>query len=203
MKIITISRTFGSGGRELGRRIADLLGFDYYDREIIEQVAKESGIHADYVARMLERQSVRSFPLTFGRSFAHAGSLQGQKTELLLAERRVIGQIAKAGRDFVIVGRNADVILAEHAPFRVFVTATEEARIARCMARAEGDVPSRREIERELRRIDKNRMTMREIITESKWGDPAAYHLTVNTTDWELSSLARLVADAAQAWWGE
>lgn len=202
MKIITISRTLGSGGRELGRRVAELLGFDYYDREIIEQVAKHCGLQADYVARTLEQGSLRAIPLTFGRSFAYTGSVQGQKTELMLAERKVLTGIKDADRDCVIVGRNADVILADTEPFRVFVTATKEARIARCMARTDGEDPSVREVESEMRRIDKNRMAMRELITESRWGDPVAYHLTVNTTDWEIASLAPLVAEAAKAWWG-
>ena len=49
MRIITISREFGSGGRELGKRLADALGFDYYDREIIESIAKEQGLDEGYV----------------------------------------------------------------------------------------------------------------------------------------------------------
>ena len=55
MKIITISREFGSGGRELGKRLADLLGFDYYDREIITSIARDTGLDEKYVANILER----------------------------------------------------------------------------------------------------------------------------------------------------
>lgn len=201
MRIITISRTFGSGGRELGRRVAELLGFDYYDREIIERVARESGLHADYVARTLEQGAMRATPLTVGRSFACAGSMQGQKTELLLAERRVIRGIAEANRDCVIVGRNGDVLLAEQKPFCVFVTAPQEVRIERCLAHIDGETLSRHEIERRMRQIDKNRMATRELIAEGRWGDPTAYHLTVNTAHWDPATLARAVADAARAWW--
>ena len=58
MKIITISREFGSGGREVGKRLADVLKFRYYDGEIIEAIAKESNMDEEYVSRMLESGSL-------------------------------------------------------------------------------------------------------------------------------------------------
>ena len=58
MRIITISREFGSGGRELGKRIADILGFDYYDSEIITAVAKQSGLDPRYVKHEIGRAHV-------------------------------------------------------------------------------------------------------------------------------------------------
>lgn len=67
MKIITISREFGSGGRELGKRLADELGFDYYDREIIESIAKGQGLDEGYVEKALEDHAWRRGPLTFRR----------------------------------------------------------------------------------------------------------------------------------------
>ena len=68
-KIITISREFGSGGRELGKRLADELGFDYYDREILEQVAKESELDEAYAEKVLDGSFSLGFPVTFGRTF--------------------------------------------------------------------------------------------------------------------------------------
>ena len=53
MRIITVSRQFGSGGRELGKRLADRLGFDYYDKEIIDSLAEDQGLDPDYVRRVL------------------------------------------------------------------------------------------------------------------------------------------------------
>ncbi len=57
MKIITISREFGSGGRELGKRLADVLGFDYYDSEILSAVAKNSGFDANYIENTLDKRN--------------------------------------------------------------------------------------------------------------------------------------------------
>ena len=75
MKIITISREFGSGGREVGKRLADELGFAYYDREIIAAVAKNSELDEGYVEKILETGIPRTFPFSFGRSFAFSKSL--------------------------------------------------------------------------------------------------------------------------------
>ena len=70
MKIVTISREFGSGGRELGKRLADTLGFDYYDREIITAIAQAQGMDEHYVEQALEDHAWQHIPLTYGRSFA-------------------------------------------------------------------------------------------------------------------------------------
>ena len=70
MRIITISREFGSGGRELGKRLADELGFDYYDREIISSIAAKQGLDENYVENMLENSAWQTVPLTFRHSFA-------------------------------------------------------------------------------------------------------------------------------------
>ena len=69
MRIITISREFGSGGRELGKRLADLLEFDYYDSEIIAAVSKSSGLDPNYVQSALDNHGWQEFPVTFGGTF--------------------------------------------------------------------------------------------------------------------------------------
>lgn len=70
MKIITISREFGSGGRELGKRLAELLHYDYYDREIITAIAEKKELNERYVEQTLEDHGWRNFPLTYRHSFA-------------------------------------------------------------------------------------------------------------------------------------
>ncbi len=197
MRIITISRQFGSGGRELGKRLADLLGWDYYDRELINRIADENGLDPDYVDRMLEQSTWRSVPITVRRSFS-APSCPSLGTELLLREKQIIDRIGGLGKDCVIVGRNADVYLRQYRPFSVFVCASMEAKVRRCRARAaEGERLSDRELERSIRRIDKGRASVRELVGAGRWGDPDCYQLTLNTTDWEIKALAPAVADLA------
>jgi len=203
MNMITISREFGSGGRELGKRLADLLGYDYYDREIVSAIAGQKGLDENYVEKSLENHMWQEVPLTFCHSFVGLGRMQETQTGLLLEQTRVIEKIAKAGKDCVIVGRNADVLLAEENPFRLFVCAEMDAKIRRCMERAsEGEHLSRREIEQNIRRIDKSRARTREILGGSKWGDASAYHLTINTTEWKIKELAPAAAEFASRWFG-
>lgn len=203
MRIVTISREFGSGGRELGKRLAGLLGIDYYDREIITAIARQKGLDEDYVETALEKRNWQAMPLTFGRSFAGISGMRQMQTDLLVAQKHVIEGIAKTGRDCVIVGRNADVLLAEKEPFRIFVCAGMEAKIRRCMERAsEGEEISRKGTEQNIRRIDKARARTREILGGGKWGDGSAYHLTVNTEGWDMKELALAVEGFVLRWYG-
>lgn len=201
MRIITISREFGSGGRELGKRLADELGFDYYDKEIITAIAQRQGLNENYVENALENHAWQTVPLTFRHSFTGASLLQSTQTALLLEQKRVIESIAKTGRDCIIVGRNADVILQKEHPFNIFVCADIETKIRRCTERApEGERLSRKEIEQHIRRIDKNRTKTREIITDSKWGERSMYHLIINTTGWNIKELAPAIGEFIIHW---
>ena len=196
MKIITIGREFSSGGRELGKRLADILGYDYYDREIITAIAESKGLQEDYVETMLEEQQISSIPISFNHSFGVPMVMHHPQTSLLIEQRKIIEKIAEKGRDCIIVGRNADIILKDYKPFNIFVCATEDWKVARCFERAEkGEKLSRRQLVRNMRSIDKNRAFSREFISDSRWGDPEAYDLTVNTTGWNLKELCVIVAE--------
>lgn len=201
MRIITISREFGSGGRELGKRLADILGYDYYDREIITAIAKAQGMNESYVENLLENNAWKNVPLTFRHSFISTGVLQSTQANLLHEQRRVLENIANADRDCVIVGRNADVILSDKNIFSIFVCANIETKVQRCIERAEeGENLSRKAIEQNIRRIDKNRAEAREMITNKKWGQGNSYHITINSSDWDMKELALLVADFVVRW---
>lgn len=203
MKIITISREFGSGGRELGKRIADILGFDYYDSEIITAVAKNSGLDISYVESKLADHGWRTFPISFRTTISSNADMHSDKVELLLKQKEVIEEIAQLGKDCVIVGRNSDVILKDYNPFNVFVCAKADAKVRRCMERAlEGENLTEKELLRKMKQIDKIRSQTREIISGSSWGQRDAYHLTVNTSDWNIKDIAPAVADFANCWFG-
>lgn len=73
-KIITIGREFGSGGRELGRRMSEILGYAYYDQEIITEISKRTSLSEQYVQTIVEHRSTFSFPIHIGRSFYAASS---------------------------------------------------------------------------------------------------------------------------------
>ena len=204
MKIITISREFGSGGRELGKRLADSLGFDYYDSEIISAVAKNSGLNARYVETQLDHHGWQKFPVTFRGTLNSSAYMQASKVQLLLEQKKVIEEIAALGKDCVIVGRNADVLLHAYNPFKIFVCAETEAKLRRCQERAsEGENLTEKEMLRKMKEIDKLRSQTREILSGSEWGNPASYHLTVNTSDWVIKGLVPAVADFAMTWFSK
>ena len=203
MRIITISREFGSGGRELGKRLADVTGCDYYDNEIISAVAKNIGISSDYVDRTLSNHGWQNLSITYRGTLSSNSYLYAAQVQLLVEQKKVIEQIAALGKDCIIVGRNADMILQEYAPFNLFVCAQTEAKVKRCMERASAEEKlTEKELIRKMKQVDKVRSQTRELMGGSDWGRRDGYHLNVNTTNWEIKELVPAVADFADRWFG-
>ena len=201
MRIITIGRQFGSGGRELGRRLAEALGLDYFDRQIVTAIATEYGMNDTYVARALESSDWSDYSFTSMNSFSIDYVMQAEKAKLLTEQRKVIEGIAETGRDFLIVGRNADVLLEEYQPFNIFACADFDARVKRCQERSSDEENlTVRQIQQNIRRIDKNRARSREMITDKRWGEASSYHLVVNTTGWDFAELTSAVAAFANSY---
>lgn len=203
MKIITISREFGSGGRELGKRLADLTGYDYYDSEIIYTVAKNIGVMPDYVENTLSNHGWQNLAITYCGTLSSTTYVHASQVQMLLEQKKAIEQIAALGRDCIIVGRNADMILQDYQPFNIFVCAEQEAKVRRCMERApEGEKLTEKELIRKMKQIDKIRSQTRDLMGGSDWGKRDSYHLTINTTDWKIKDLVPAVADFADHWFG-
>ena len=203
MRIITISREFGSGGRELGKRLADALGVPCYDQQIIELVAEKENLDTTYVANRTEKDLRAFYPATIARGFYRPNYAMMQTVQIMASEQEIIKKLASEG-DCVIVGRAADIILAEHKPFRVFVCADEASKIARCMARAEVDEKlGEKEITRKCREIDKRRASYRRMFTDKKWGEASGYDLCVNTSGKEIKTLISSILTYIEAWYSE
>lgn len=201
--IITISREFGSGGRELGKRLADALEIPCYDHQIIDMVAEKSNMSKDYVAWMSEKD-VRSFyPATIGRSFISMNSAAHQSMQITAAEHEIIKRVAKEG-PCVIVGRAADAVLSDMAPFNIFVCASEESKLARCRERAKsGESLSDKEILKKCKEIDRERRAYHEAYSLKKWGDAASYDLCINTSGKEIKALIPAIAAYLKAWFAQ
>ena len=199
MKIITISREFGSGGRELGKRLADELGYGYYDREIEASIAARMDLDADYVVQALEKKLLLDIPLHFGRTLANSYGMK-QQVDILVEKQKVLKEIAKAG-PCVIVGRAADLILEEYQPFKVFVYADMEYKIKRCQSYGEvGENLSRREMEKEIRKVDSGRAQYRRLFFDSAWDNKSQYHLCINTTGMEIKQMVPALAAYSLCW---
>lgn len=195
-KIITIGREFGSGGRELGRRLAEELGFEYYDKEIITAIAKKTSMSQEYVQEVLEGKPHHLYPITIGQSMFIADNFYIQQEQsIYLAQSEIIRELAQKS-NCVIVGRCADFILQDLKPFRIFVYADIESRIARCMARnsdAEKHL-TEKEMKKQILSIDKNRAKYYDYYTGNKWGDKNNYDLCINTTGFVIKDIASVIS---------
>ncbi|MDE7219870.1 MAG: cytidylate kinase-like family protein [Oscillospiraceae bacterium] len=192
--IITINREFGSGGRELGKRLAGALSIPCYDDEIIEMITKEHGWDAGYVARVSERSIRTAYPLTIGRRFSVPYSVMEQSVKVAVAERKIIEGLAQQG-DCVIVGRCADAILEQFNPFNIFVYADMEFKIKRCQERAAAEESiTPQEMKRRIQQIDRSRALQYETFSKFRWGAKEAYHLCINTSGKEIKTLVPAVA---------
>ena len=194
-RIITIGREFGSGGRELGRRLAEELGIEYYDREILTEIAKHTSLAEAYIQNVVERQPHSLLPITIGRSFAYVEDYAFKQAQAVYqAQSEIIRDLADKS-DCVIIGRCADYILRDRKPMRIFVYADLESRIARCMdRRMEGEELSEKEMKKQIVAMDKNRARYYEFYTGTKWGDKLNYDLCVNTTGTVIKQIVPAIA---------
>lgn len=198
--IVTVSREFGSGGREVGKRLADALSCDYYDREIIAAIAQESNMDAGYVEHVLDNSLHYSYPLTFSHTLSVNYFLNSSAPQLLGIQNKIIRSLAEKS-NCVLVGRGADAILEQYKPFRIFVYADLEAKLARCRSRAPADEHlTDRELERKIRQIDKNRADNHDLIAAYRWGDRNGYDLCVNTTNVDIRDIVPVIAEYAKAY---
>lgn len=194
-RIITVGREFGSGGRELGRRLAELLGIQYYDKEIITEIAANTSLSEEYVRNIVERKPTALYPITIGKSFAYVGEYSLiQQQSVYKAQNSIINDLADKS-DCVIVGRCADYILRDKKPFRIFVYASMDSRIQRCISRAEsGENLSEKDIKKQIKEIDKNRAKYYEFYTGNVWGAKENYDLCINTTDANIKEVVAGIA---------
>ena len=195
-KIITIGREFGSGGRELGKRLAELLGFAYYDEEIIAAIAERSELAEDYVKQVVENRITAYYPITIASTFSAmpTDSLYSINRTIFAAQTEILEEMAQKS-DCVIVGRCADHILAEYHPLRIFVYSDMASKVARCRAKGEdGNGLTDKELEKQIRSVDKSRAQYYRFYTGQSLEDRLSYDLGINTSGLEIKPIAAALA---------
>lgn len=198
-KIITISREFGSGGRELGKHMANILGFAYFDREIITEIAERHNLAEEYVVDVLAKKKV-NFPFKFGRTFSLNNSAWRTEIEVIAAEQQIVREVATA-QNCIIIGRNSDDVLKDMHPFNIFVYADMPSKIKRCREHAPADESICEDIlKRKIYQIDQARAQRHNAVSSFKWGRKEGYNLCVNTSGCEIKQLAPIVAAYAKTW---
>jgi len=180
-KIITISREFGSGGRTIGHQVAEALGIPFYDKELVDQVALESGFAPKFVEEHGEHSPSGSI---FSYAFAHQGVhgvMNGLSTADFLwnIQCSVILQLAEQG-PCVIVGRNADYILKDRPDvLHAFIHANKEFRAER-IVRLYGE--SEKSPMARLNEKDKRRKVNYQHYTGRNWGQAHNYDICLDSS---------------------
>ena len=175
-RVITISRQFGSGGRTIGRQVAEKLGIPCYDQELIEQLAEKSGFTKEYIKEHSE-YTERGGWLANALSGRAAGGMTNQD-HIWVAQRELILELAAKG-PCVMVGRCADYILQGQADcLNVFIHASMENRAERIvtMYGERDDAPEKR-----LRDKDKRRKAYYQFYTDTEWGRAENYHVALDS----------------------
>lgn len=197
--VITIGRQFGSGGRELGSKLAKELGIAYYDKELLEEASKQAGISEDIIERSDERfpSFFNAFiPVSIGYNPA-ASYLSSSSTisadNLYKAQSDVIETIAQR-HSCVIVGRSADYVLRNHPRLvSIFIHANMDDCIDRIMGR--GDCKTREEARAKAEKTNKLRASYYNFYTDKTWGNAASYDLTINSSTMSMDKIVKIVAD--------
>ena len=176
--IITIGRQYGSGGREIGRKLALRLGIPFYDRDLISRAAKKSGFSED-LFEQLDKRATNSllYSLTmFGSTGLNGMSLTDQ---LFLAQANIIREIADSG-PAVLVGRCADHVLREYEKrFDFFITGSLDDRLQRIQTHDDYEL-SGKSPRAALEKMDKQRSTYYNYYTGKVWGKSDHYDLCIN-----------------------
>lgn len=195
--VITVGRQFGSGGRILGKKLADRLGIEFFDKELLLQAARRAGV----IPEIYERKDERS-PSVFGAGinftmgliqhspWTSATAVSDQSMQTAIAD--TIRSLA-AEKSCVIVGRTADYVLRDHPRcVNIFVHAPEDECVKRVRERADSATDD--EARAMCRKINRLRSKYYNFYTDKEWGHSTSYDLTVDSSAMDMDSLTELVA---------
>lgn len=194
-KVITISREFGSGGREIGFRLSEKLGIPFYDKEIISLAAEDSNIaeeafHAnDEVIGRKERVdheyvSVNPFSPLYEVPVSD---------QVFLAQSQMIRKLEQEG-PCVIIGRCSDIIVEDG--FHVFICASMKKRVER-MQGLEPDEAVKK-LEARMREVDRKRRDYYQYYSGNEWGNPRNYHLSLNSGKLGIERCVEIITDCVK-----
>ena len=180
--IITIGRQSGSGGHEIGKKLADKLGIPVYDKELLKLAAEESGLAPENFELYDE---VPTSSLLYSLSLGNYGMAMGQYVlpihqKIFLAQFDTIQKLADKGESCVIIGRCADYALAKRQQaIHVFIRSDIQSRVKRALERHPG--ATEKKAADEIVRTDKRRASYHNFYADTKWGSPESYDLVIDS----------------------
>lgn len=197
-RILTLERQYASGGRAVGKAVADALGVPCFNREILEYAAERSGQTPEHLERLEETANtglISSLQAAYARLARGERAALPPEGALLLAEAEVIRELADEG-PCVLIGRSAGCILRDRTDvLRAFLYADEEARIRRAVdeyGHDENEAPT------VLRYFDRRRANFYNANYSLKWEDKAGYHLCLDTGRLGVAACAKILLRAMQ-----
>lgn len=199
--VITISRQFGSGGREIGKKLAEKLGYEYYDKQVVTGIVSKTDLCNEFVEGVLEGKVKESFIFATENSFDMAMSYQSMEiVEVHQAQTKVIKEMAEKS-NCVIVGRCADYILADNENInlnRLFIYADMDSRVERCMERNKDAQLTPKQMAKEIKKIDKDREHYYSRFTGNDWGDIENFDFCINTSRSDIDAIVEAIAKVAE-----
>ncbi len=195
-RIITISREFGSGGRSVGKLVAEKLGYSFYDRELVNKVAERSGFSPEFIEESGEYANARS-SLLFALATASQYSADGlsMHDRLYIEQTKIVEELAAEG-DCVIVGRCADYILRDRKDcLHVFIHADMDSRAKRIVERYGACDKSP---EKRLAEKDQKRKVYYKNYTGRNWGQAQNYDLCLNSGVLGIEACAELIVQVCK-----
>ncbi len=192
--VITIGRSFGAGGRELGLLLAERLGVPYYDKKLLVEAAQASGLDAAMFEKNDERAPgflSSTLPMGFGyySFFSSPGQLGAEN--IYRAQSDFIREVAMR-ESCIIVGRTADYILRDFPGLlSIFLHAPEDDCIKRILGRDDcKDAAAARSV---LRKTNKARAEFYNFYSDKTWGEASTYHMTFDTSKFSMDEIAEMV----------
>lgn len=184
--IITLSREYGSGGRYIGKLVAEKLGIRLYDKEFVAKLAEETGLSSEYIENNEQKRGALE---TLNNGYYSGLS---NSDELFIKESELIKKVASEN-SCVIVGRCADFILKENKNvFKVFVYSNMENKVKRAIDIYGLD---KNKAEKEINRINKLRANHYKYYTEKDWNNPENYDICINSDSLGVEKAADLICE--------
>lgn len=191
--IIVIGRQYGSGGHDIGKVLADKLGYDFYDQDIIKMAAKITGMTSEFIGKREETMTNSLLYDLVNQMYQYKDEReQAPKDKIFAAESKVIRELADKG-NCVIIGRCSDYILRDNKRvLKVFFNAPLESRIKRVMKRQGVEYS---EAQHRIRKTDKYRADNYRYYTGRIWGASSNFDLTINT-DFGIDFIEKYIKEA-------
>lgn len=195
--IVTIARQYGSGGREVGQKLAEITGYKFYDKDLITMAAQKSGLSSDALHSADEKAANSLlYTLALGSSMYHHGIDHINmpiNDRLFVLQSDIIKEIAAVGDGSIIVGRCADYVLAENKRLvRLFIYSDFDDRVQNIMRKHDLSQAAARDL---IIKTDKRRSNYYSYYTGEKWGKIDRYDLAISTAKLGIDGTAEMIAE--------